>query len=83
MRVRLLGARHLNFTDAAVLSQLIDGPQRRWMRWGPIDGERGLRITADLVRAFFDHTLLGRPADMLLVHPELRYSELRVVPPER
>lgn len=81
-RVRLLGARHLNFTDAALVSAIIEGPQRRWMRWGPIAGERGLRITADLVRAFFDHTLLGRPADTLLVHPELRYAELRLVPPE-
>ena len=82
-RIRLLGARHLNFTDAALVSAAIEGPQRRWMRWGPIDGERGLRITADLVRAFFDHTLLGRPVDTLLVRPELRYPELGVVPPEQ
>lgn len=81
-RVRLLGARHLNFTDAALVSSLVEGPQRRWMRWGPIDGERGLRITADLLRAYFDHTLLGRPASRLLVQPELEYPELRVVPPE-
>jgi hypothetical protein len=81
-RVRLLGARHLNFTDAALVSALIDGPQRRWMRWGPIDGARGLRITADVVRAFFDHALLGKPLDTLLVQPELKYPELRLVPPE-
>jgi hypothetical protein len=81
-RIRLLGARHLNFTDAALVSPLIEGPQRRWMRWGSIDGARGLRITSDLVRAFFDHTLLGRPVDELLVHPESRYPELRVVADE-
>ena len=81
-RIRLLGARHLDFTDAALVSQLIEGPQRRWMRWGSIDGARGLRITSDLVRAFFDHTLLGRPRDQLLVHPESRYSELRIVADE-
>jgi pimeloyl-ACP methyl ester carboxylesterase len=81
-RIRLLGARHLNFTDAALVSAVIEGPQRRWMRWGPIDGERGLRITADLVRAFFDHSLLGRPADPLLVQPELTYPQLRVVAEE-
>jgi hypothetical protein len=79
MRIRLLGARHLNFTDAALVSPLIEGPQRRWMRWGPIDGARGLRISADLVRAFFDHTLLDRPLDPLLVRPESAYPELHVV----
>jgi hypothetical protein len=78
-RIRLLGAQHLDFTDAALVSPLVDGPQRRWMRWGSIDGARALRITSDLVRAFFDHTLLGRPADELLLHPESRYPELRLV----
>jgi dienelactone hydrolase len=82
VRIRLLGARHLNFTDAALASSLIEGPQRRWMRWGSIDGARGLRITSELVRAFFDHTLLGRPVDDLLVRPESRYPELRVVADE-
>jgi pimeloyl-ACP methyl ester carboxylesterase len=81
-RVRLLGARHLNFTDAALVSPLVEGPQRRWMRWGPIDGARGLRITADLVRAFFDHTLLDRPMNQLLARPESEYPELRVVTDE-
>jgi dienelactone hydrolase len=79
VRIRLLGARHLNFTDAALVSPLIEGPQRRWMRWGSIDGARGLRITADLVRAFFDHTLLDRPLDQLLVRPDSAYPELHVV----
>jgi dienelactone hydrolase len=79
VRIRLLGARHLNFTDAALVSPLVEGPQRRWMRWGPIDGARGLRITSELVRGFFDHTLLGQPADELLVRPESRYPELHVV----
>ena len=49
------------------------------MRWGSIDGARGLRITAELVRAFFDRTLLDRPMDELLARPEARYPELRVV----
>ena len=70
---------NLDFTDAALVSPLVEGPQRRWMRWGPIDGARGLRITADLVRAFFDHTLLDRPADALLVRPEATYPELRIM----
>ena len=79
VRIELRGAHHLNFTDAALVSSLIEGPQRRWMRWGPIDGARGLRITADLVLGFFDHTLLGRPAEELLARPERRYPELRLV----
>ncbi|GLC24436.1 alpha/beta hydrolase [Roseisolibacter agri] len=78
-RVRLLGARHLDFTDAALAESLIVGAERRWMRWGPIDGTRALRVTTDLVRAFLDHALLGRPADVLLEHPERRYGELRLV----
>ena len=79
-RIRLLGARHLDFTDAALASRLIEGPARRWMRWGPIDGERSLRITRDLVRAFFDHALLGRPADVLLREPHRKYAELLLLP---
>lgn len=79
-RLRLLGARHLDFTDAALASDLIDGLDRRWMRWGPIEGARALRITADVVRAFFDQALLGRPLDTLLMQPERGYPELRLVP---
>ena len=79
-RVRVLGARHLDFTDAALAAPLIVGAQRRWMRWGPIDGARALRVTADLVRAFLDHALLGRPADVILEHPERRHGELRLLP---
>ena len=67
------------FAPLALVSPLIEGPQRRWMRWGPIDGARGLRITADLVLGFFDHTLLGRATHELLVRPERSYPELRLV----
>ena len=81
LRLRLMGARHLNFTDAALVSPLIVGPERRWMRWGPIAGARGLRITAEVVRAFFDHALLGR-AEGLLADPEHWFPELRIVPAE-
>ena len=80
-RVRVLGARHLDFTDAALASPLVTGADRRWMRFGPIDGARALRATADLVRAFLDHALLGRPGDLALDHPERRHAELRLVPP--
>jgi dienelactone hydrolase len=79
-RVRVLGLRHLDFTDAVLASRLVEGPQRRWMRWGPIAGERALRVTGDLVRAFLDHALLGRAPGELLTHPERRFAELRLLP---
>jgi len=81
-RIEMRGMRHLNFTDAALVSSLVEGPQRRWMRWGPIDGAHGLRITAELVRAFFDRELRHAPPDALLAQPELRYPELHVLHPE-
>lgn len=77
-RIRLLGARHLNFEDAALASAWLVTPKERWMRVGPIDGARGLEITAELVRAFFDHTLRGADSDALLRAPERRFSEARL-----
>lgn len=79
-RIRILGTRHLNFTDAALASPLIEEPRLRWMKWGPIDGARGLRITADLVRAFFDHTLRGAPLGAPLLELQRSYGELRLLP---
>jgi hypothetical protein len=38
--MRLVGARHLDFTDAALAAPLVAGAERRWARWGPIDGAR-------------------------------------------
>jgi hypothetical protein len=78
--VRVLGARHLDFTDAALVSPLVAGAERRFMRFGPIAGTRAARVTADLVRAFLDETLRGRPAGALLEHPERRHAELRLLP---
>jgi pimeloyl-ACP methyl ester carboxylesterase len=53
-RVRVLGTHHLNFEDAALASAWLTTPKERWMRVGPIDGARGLAVTAEVVRAFFD-----------------------------
>ena len=53
-RVRLLGTHHLNFEDAALASSWLSTPKERWMRVGPIDGARGLAVTAEVVRTFFD-----------------------------
>ena len=77
-RIRILGARHLNFPDAALGSAWLVAPKERWMRVGPIDGARGLAITAELVRTFFDRTLRGAGDDTLLRAPERRFPELRL-----
>jgi predicted dienelactone hydrolase len=58
-RVRVMGTRHLNFPDAALASERLTTPKQRWMKVGPIAGARGLEIELDLVRSFFDRTLLG------------------------
>ncbi|HEU5173439.1 MAG TPA: hypothetical protein VFT96_01715 [Gemmatimonadaceae bacterium] len=79
-RLRILGMRHLNFTDAALASSLIEGPRLRWMRWGPIDGARGLRIVADVTRAFFDQVLLGIDGGEILCEAGCAYAEVVVVP---
>ena len=77
-RVRLIGTRHLNFEDAALASALLVTPKERWMRVGSIPGARGLTITAELVRAFFDRALSGSEADELLRAPERRIPEARL-----
>lgn len=79
-RVRILGMRHLDFTDAALASPLIVGPRLRWMRWGPIEGARGLRIVADVTRAFFDQALRGVAGGEMLCDPGCAYQEVVAVP---
>ena len=81
-RVRVLGTRHLNFEDAALASSWLETPKERWMRVGPIDGARGLAVTAEVVRAFFDATLGSandyRSFDELARHvPEIRFENAR------
>jgi pimeloyl-ACP methyl ester carboxylesterase len=77
-RVRVLGTRHLNFEDAALASSLLETPKERWMRVGPIDGARGLAVTAEVVRAFFDATLGGGDEDRALGELARRVPEIRV-----
>jgi predicted dienelactone hydrolase len=79
-RVRLAGAHHLDFEDAALASSWLAAPEQRWMRFGTIDGARALAVTAEVVRAFFDRTLRGAGdatalralADRI---PEIRFEE--------
>lgn len=75
-RLHVLGARHSDFLDVTLVGPSITDPKLRWMRVGPIAGERALRITQDVVRGFFDRELRGGLADPLVqlerLHPELR-----------
>jgi pimeloyl-ACP methyl ester carboxylesterase len=77
-RVRVLGTRHLNFEDAALASSWLATPKERWMRVGPIDGARGLAVTAEVVRAFFDATLGGGDEDRAFGALARRVPEIRV-----
>ncbi len=79
-RVRVRGVRHLNCTDAALATPLVTGAERRWMRWGPIDGRRGLQLATALVREFLDHTLRGAPEPALLRDPGRVHPALQLLP---
>ena len=66
------GARHFNFADYAVLY----GPLlKRRGSLGSLDGARGLNITTNYIRSFFDRYLLGGEAPLLdgvvQVYPEI------------
>ena len=76
-RVRVMGTRHLNFTDAALASERLETPKARWMKVGPIAGERGLEIELELVRSFFDHTL-GESHGGEWTPTERSYPEVRL-----
>jgi predicted dienelactone hydrolase len=73
-KVTLRGARHFNFSDAAVLFSPI---MKATGMLGPIDGRRGLEITSDYVRAFFDQYLKNADS-ALLVGPSAKYPEVSV-----
>jgi hypothetical protein len=77
-RVRALGTRHLNFEDAALAAAWLETPKERWMRVGPIDGARGLVVTAEVVRTFFDATLGNHDDGRALEALGRRVPELRV-----
>ena len=80
-RARIVGTHHLNFEDAALASSRLVTPEQRWMRVGPIDGARGLVVTTELVRAFFDCTLGGDRDVPSFVAAAARIPEVRVERP--
>jgi dienelactone hydrolase len=67
------GAHHFNFTDLAVTFFPLGRPLGLL---GPIDGARGLRITAAYLAAFFDR-YLQHAATPLLDGPSPAYPEVR------
>jgi hypothetical protein len=50
------------------------------MRWGPIDGARGLRLASRLTAAFFDQALRGIPAGAALCDAACAEPELERLP---
>lgn len=77
-RVRIIGAMHLNFTDAALASVNAQSREARWMKFGSIDAERGLTITSNLVRSFFDQIFARTDVGDLFTSPERHFAEVRV-----
>jgi hypothetical protein len=77
-RVRVRGTRHLNFEDAALASAWLTTPKERWMRVGPIDGARGLAVTADVVREFFDVAMRTHEGESSFAAQVARVPELRI-----
>ena len=64
--------RHFNFSDHALLGSAAGVPL------GPINGRRGLTITTDYLRAFFDHYLKKTSESLLSgaspAHPEVQFE---------
>lgn len=78
-QLMIKGTRHFNFSDHAVLTA-----PRTSTRFavGPIDGKRGLAITTEYLRAFFDRYLKGT-AQPLLTGASSPYPEVVLIDPER
>jgi dienelactone hydrolase len=74
-RVRILGTQHLNFTDAALVSDRLKSKDQRWMKFGGMEPDRALTITSEVVRSFFDQ-LFGRKSTAFLTALQHRFPEL-------
>ena len=77
-RVRINGTLHLNFTDAALFSAHAQTREARWMKFGSIDPERGLTITSELVRSFFDQIFGRVEVGDSFKATEAHFAEVRV-----
>jgi len=78
LRISLAGSNHFSFSDQILLkSPLLQAMMRRVGIMGGLQGARGLAITADYVRSFFDVYLKGQPRTTLTALAR-RYPEVRV-----
>lgn len=73
-------ANHFSFSDQILLnSQIVIHLLQRTRRFGGLDGQRGLAISADYVHTFFDVSLKGAPAASL-TNLVMKYPEVQVEP---
>lgn len=77
-RVKIIGARHLNFTDPALASDRAVSREARWMKFGSIDPERALTITSELVRSFFDQVFGRGSSGAPFTTAEAHFAEVKV-----
>ncbi|MBF5041688.1 hypothetical protein FGE12_04745 [Aggregicoccus sp. 17bor-14] len=64
VRAHVAGTLHGNFQDAALLPSSWMQEDKRAERLGPIGGERGIRLTGELMRTFLEHHLSGRGSEL-------------------
>lgn len=76
-RVRIAKMFHTNFQDAAILPANSMPENLRNNRYGSIDGERGVKLTINLLSAFFNAQLKSEPINNLL-EIEKTYPEIRI-----
>jgi pimeloyl-ACP methyl ester carboxylesterase len=77
VRVRLAKMFHINFADVALLPVEAIPENLRNNRFGTIDGARGVQISNELIRAFFDHQLKARAFDDFL-KIEKQFPEIKI-----
>ncbi|MCU1316053.1 MAG: family ership [Candidatus Acidoferrum typicum] len=78
--ITIRGANHFSFSDQMLLKSHYVIRLLRMFGFGGLDGRRGLTITADYVRTFFDVYLKEAPV-ALLNNPSQLYPEVQFVPP--
>jgi predicted dienelactone hydrolase len=78
--VTIRGANHFSFSDQILVKSHYVIGLMRWLGFGRLDGRRGLAITAEYVRTFFDVYLKGAPVDRL-TSLSRRYPEVDVEQP--
>lgn len=77
--ITIRGANHFSFSDQMLLKSHYVIRLLRMFGFGGLDGRRGLTITADYVRTFFDVYLKEAPV-ALLNNPSQLYPEVQFVP---